>query len=120
MESFHNVTRIRFKDLEKRRKFTITDPNEVHRLVSLIPPERIEYSSLACKHTLAATFERSSGPAFTVGFCEDCFGSFKQLHQGFYKEYERLSRRHRRRVAVLYALLGLVGIILLTILGKAF
>jgi hypothetical protein len=125
METFEDVTEITFEefsdDREKcRHRFSVTAPAEVKHLTSLIDPKPWTSGVPACFHVLFATFKRPSSRSSRVDFCRICFGR-DAMPPGFFAEYQRLSRRHRLRMGVLYSASALIAAaILLTFCFKVF
>lgn len=105
LQDFEGVTKVTFKKFKPgsrlwRRWFTVSDPDEVRRLISVSHLKPFGNSPQpGCKHELVASFQKDSGEGFDADFCMACFGGC-YMPREFYDEFQRLARRHRRSVAV--------------------
>jgi len=111
MPLFHDITEIVFEEFTEghescRHRFSIRSPDEVEHLVSLARPKCWTGGVPMCRHFLRATF-KNPADSTVVDFCPICFGS-RPMPAEFYTEYLRLSRRHKRRIALVYCVGALI------------
>lgn len=121
LQDFQDVTKVTFKKRKGmqawRRWFSVSDPDKVRRLLSVIRLKPFGSGPRpGCIHELVASFQKDSGEGFDVDFCMACFGGC-YMPREFYDEFQRLAQRHRRCVAILcFAfVLGAVVILLAVI-----
>ena len=119
LQDFQGVTKITFKKRggggmgTSRRWFSVSDPNNVRRLLSLIRLRPFGSNPRpGCIHELLASFQKDSGEAFDVDFCMACFGDC-YMPQEFYSEFLRLAERHRGSVAILWCSLIIAVLVIL-------
>jgi hypothetical protein len=72
--------------------FSVTDPREVHRIVSLVKVKPWDKGVPLDQHVLTVSF-RSISSSVEIDFCQDCFGR-DQMPEAFYEEFRRLARQH--------------------------
>ena len=108
LADFQDVTKITFKKRGPgpqawKTWFTVSDPDDLRRMLSAIRLEPFGSARPGCIHELLASFQKPSG-GFNVDFCMACFGAY-HMPEEFYAEFQRLARRRSRWVALLCSVL---------------
>jgi len=115
--AFHGVTNIVFRfltgverdksgqDITKRKKFSVSNPEQIKKLISAIKLESGQ--KLSDEHSYDVTFQKPSGEIF-VGFCPKCFQvvdsqqPYRYRHfampKEFYAEFRKLAQRRGWKV----------------------
>jgi hypothetical protein len=88
------VLSLKFDPEGEQASFSVDDPQEVRRMVSLINlEERGElYCVPMCQHVLTVTFHMVSS-SVEVDFCQTCFGRYP-MPEAFYQEFRKLAVQH--------------------------
>ena len=117
LQDFQDVTKITFKKHDSvshawKRWFSVSDPANLRRLLSALHLKPFESDRRpGCIHDRLVSFQKDSA-AFDVDFCEACFGGC-HMPREFYNEFQRLARRHIRRVALLWFVLVVAALAIL-------